>query len=99
MSRIINPNNDPANGGVELRKVPVIPWDAFVACGLKVYSEEKVQIAVFTPNPMETIDEAFQVMRMMMAAQVQKPGPIHWETVPEEVRKHFTIREENAAGN
>ncbi len=80
-------------GGIPLQKVPVIPWDLFVACGLKVFHDKKVKVAIFVPEPMETADEVFQVLRLIMATQSPKPGPVKWETVPETVRKHFQIKE------
>jgi hypothetical protein len=88
---IINPNDPAIRGGIPLKRVPVIPWDAFVACGLRVHHEGKVKMAVFAPQPMETAEEAFQVLRLIVAAQGPKPGPIAWETVPETVRRHFQI--------
>jgi hypothetical protein len=75
----------------------VIPWAAFVACGLKVYRNDKVQVALFDPQPMITVDEAFQTLRLLMAAQGKKPGPIAWETVPEEVQRHFRFEGDKPA--
>lgn len=95
---IIDPNNDPTRGGIPLQKVPLIPWDAFVHCGLKVYWDGEIQLAVFDPQPMESAEEAFQTLRLLMAAQSQKPGPIAWETVPEVVQKHFRFLQEEGNG-
>lgn len=92
------PNNRlPAaiRGGVPLQKVPVIPWDAFVACGLHVYKDGKVQACLFDPQPMETADEAFQTLRLLMAAQGKKPGPIAWDSVPPEVQRHFRFESDD----
>lgn len=96
MNRIINPYDQSLKGGVQLQRVPVIPWQAFVACGLQVYSDGKVQPCIFDPQPMVTADEAFQVLRFLMATQRPKPGPIAWKTVPEEVRRHFRFSGEKA---
>ena len=92
---IINPNDPSLKGGVQLQRVPVIPWEAFVACGMQVYKDGKVKAALFDPKPMITADEAFQVMRLLMAAQRQKPGPIAWDTVPDEVQRHFRFSGED----
>jgi hypothetical protein len=81
-------------GGVPLQRVPVIPWNAFVACGLKVCLNGKMRSCIFDPQPMVTADEAFQVMRLLLAVQNPKPGPIAWETVPEEVQRHFRFMDE-----
>ena len=90
---MINIPNDPSlQGGVPLQQFPVIPWNAYVACGLKVFKDDKIQSCIFAPQPMETPDEVFQVLRSLMAAQQNKPGPIAWETVPEEVQKHFAFQ-------
>jgi len=89
---VFNPNDPALKGGVQLQRVPVIPWDAFVGCGLQVYKEEKIQPAIFEPNPMETAEEAFQTMRFLLAAQQRKPGPIQWDTVPPEVQRHFKFQ-------
>lgn len=82
-------------GGIQLQKVPVIPWEGFVACGLKVFDEQdkKVKVAIFDPQPMDEIDEAFQTLRLLIAAQSPKPGPVDWATVPEEVTRHFKIKD------
>ena len=82
-------------GGIPLQKVPVIPWEAFVACGLKVYKDDKVQVAVFAPEPMETADEVFQTIRLLIAAMGRKPGPIAWQTVPPQVQRHFQFKDED----
>jgi hypothetical protein len=86
---LINPYDKSLKGGVQLQRVPVIPWDAFVSCGLKVHKDRKMQSCIFDPQPMTTADEAFQVLRLLIATQRPKPGPIAWETVPEEVARHF----------
>jgi hypothetical protein len=95
---VVNSNrfnlNIPKSGGVQLQRVPVIPWEAFTACGLKVYKDGKVQPCVFDPQPMVTADEAFQVLRLLLASMSAKPGPVSWETVPEEVTKHFRFQDE-----
>ena len=90
---IINPNDPSLRGGVQLQRVPVISWDAFVACGLQVYESGKVRAAIFDPKPMEDADEAFQTLRLLVAAQGKKPGPINWDSVPEEVRRHFRFQD------
>lgn len=89
-----NPRGNILKGGVQLQRVPVIPWDAFVSCGLNAYKDGKVRTCIFDPQPMVTADEAFQVLRFLMAAQRPKPGPIAWDTVPEEVVRHFRFKEE-----
>ena len=90
----LNPRDPALQGGVPLQRVPVIPWEAFVACGLQVFANGKVRLALFDPQPMVTADEAFQVMRLLLAVQGRKPGPIAWETVPEEVQKHFRFKDD-----
>jgi len=77
-----------------MRRVPVIPWDAFVACGVQVHEDGKVRPVLFDPQPMLTVDEAFQTLRFLLAAQMGKPGPVSWETVPEEVRRHFRFKDD-----
>jgi len=98
----INPNfnmNDPSlKGGVPLQRVPVIPWEAFVACGLQVYKDGKVQLSLFDPKPMATADEVLQVMLLLISSQGKKPGPIAWDTVPEEVQRHFKFKDEPVDG-
>lgn len=89
---IINPNDPSLRGGVQLKRVPVIPWNAFVACGLQVFTNGKVQLAILDPQPMVTADEAFQTIRLLIAAMGQKPGPVAWDTVPEEVKRHFRFK-------
>jgi hypothetical protein len=88
---IIRPDDPAIRGGIPLKRVPVIPWPAFVACGLKVHHDGKVKMAVFDPEPMETVEEAFQVLRLILSAQGPKPGPLSWETVPLAVQRHFTF--------
>ena len=106
----INPN-DPAiraatRGGIPIqqqKKVPVIPWDAFVACGLQVYRDDKIQLAVFDPQVVSvtgygvSADEVFQTLRLLLAAQGKKPGPIAWDTVPEEIKRHFKFQDDKPA--
>ena len=87
---IIQPND--IQGGVQLQKVPVIPWEAFIACGVKVYKDEKIRLAVFDPQPMVTADEVLDTLRFVIAAQRDKPGPVDWKTVPSEVQQHFTFK-------
>lgn len=92
--------NRATHGGIPLQKakeVPVFPWDAFVKCALHVYRDGKVQLALFDPQPMETAEEAFQTMRLINAAQLKKPGPIAWETVPECVQRHFKFEDDQPA--
>ena len=77
-----------------LRKVPIIPWPAYISCGIKVAVDGKVKLALFTPQPMETAEETFQVLRLILAAQAPKPGPIDWQSVPPEVQRHFSFQPE-----
>lgn len=93
---IINPNDPSLRGGVPLQRVPVIPWPAFVACGLHVCIDGKVRPAIFEPQSMETADEAFQTLRFLLAAQQRKPGPVDWKTVPPEVQRHFRFQDASA---
>ena len=94
---IINPNDHSFRGGIPLQRVPVIPWEAFVACGMKVYLDGKIQACRFVPQPMITADEAFQTLRFLIAAQGGKPGPVAWDTVPDEVRRHFRFESDPPA--
>ena len=94
---IINPNDPAIKGGVPLQRVPVIPWSAFVSCGMHVYVEEKLRPAIFDPKPAETADEVMQVMRFLLAAQQKRPGPIDWKTVPESVKRHFRFSQDASA--
>lgn len=97
--RLLGVPNDPAlRGGINLQKVPVIPWEAFVACGLQVYKDGKIQPCLFDPKPMDTTDEAFQTLRFLLAGQQRKPGPVSWETVPDQVKRHFRFQDEQSAG-
>lgn len=79
-------------------RVPIIPWDAYVSCGLKVHVSDKIKIVIFTPQTMETPEEVFQTLRFLMASNSGgKPGPIAWETVPDIVKRHFTFPGEAGA--
>ena len=93
---IIQPNNHDLRGGIPLQRVPVIPWEAFVACGMKVHKNGKIQPCVFSPETIIDADEAFQVLRFLFAAQQGKPGPVSWETVPEEVKRHFQFEQQSS---
>ena len=100
---IINPNDprslpEAIKGGIPLQKIPVFPWEAFVACGLKVFRDGKLKMATFAPEPMEEVDEVFQVLRLILAAQSPKPGPIDWKTVPLAVQRHFEIKDSAPGG-
>ncbi len=106
--------NPATQGGIPLTKVPIIPWDAFVAGGLQVHKDEKIQPAVFDPQPMESWDEVVSVYRLLLSAQSQglqaiaagmgkrpnRPlGVVAWDTVPEEVQRHFRFRDKEDAPN
>jgi hypothetical protein len=97
--RLLGVPNDPAlRGGIPLQRVPVIPWEAFVACGLKVHRDGKIQLCLFEPQPMDTAEEAFQTIRFLLASQQGKPGPVSWETVPDEVKRHFRFQDSAETG-
>ena len=66
-----------------------IPWDAFVACGLRVLNEGQPAVAMLAPKPTTDVDEAISLLRLLLAVHTPKPGPMAWETVPENVRRHF----------
>ena len=96
---IIEPNDPNIRGGISLQQVPLIPYEMFVACGIKTHFANEIRMAFFDPQPMETLDEVFQTLRFLISSQVPKPGPIKWETVPEEVQRHFRFESENSTGN
>jgi len=93
---IIDPSDPTLKGGVQLQKVPVIPWNQYVACGLKVYKDGEIQTCIFDPKPMVAAEETFQVLRFLVACQERKPGPVAWHTVPESVKKHFRFQDSPA---
>lgn len=108
---IINPNGSAFNGGVQLQRVPVIPWDAFVGIGIQFFKDGKVKFAIFDPQPMIDAEDAFQTLRLLMAVQQQtiqslmhitkmaplkrQPGPLQWDTLPGSVKKHFRFKDED----
>ena len=79
-----------AQGGVILNKIPdPIPWDTFVACGLRVLHDGKPAVMLLDPQHTTDVDEAISLFRLLLALHTPKPGPLAWETVPEEVKRHF----------
>lgn len=79
-------------GGMLLNKTPTaIPWENFVACGFRVLHEGKLVVFVFNPQPITEVDEAVGLLRLLIAGHGQKPGPLAWETVPENIRRHFQV--------
>ncbi len=84
-------------GGITLQKkkepVPV-PWDAFVALGLYVYRDGELQPALFSPQHPMAAGEVFETLRLLVAGQGKKSGPLAWETVPPEIQRHFKFQDE-----
>ena len=77
-------------GGLLLNKIlDPIPFDAFVACGMRVLHEGQVAVFVFEPQPMTDLGEAVALFRLLVSMHTPKPGPLDWNTVPETVRRHF----------
>ncbi len=77
-------------GGVLLNKIPdPIPWGAFVGCALRIMDEGKPAVVVLDPQTTTDVDEAISLFRVLLAMHTPKPGPLAWETVPENVRRHF----------
>lgn len=70
-----------------------IPWGEYVGCTILVYRDGKSQVCYLDPLPMTTADEAFQVMRFLMATQYRQVGSIAWDTVPESVQRHFRFQD------
>ncbi len=79
-----------AQGGVLLNQIPdAIPWDAFVACGLRVLHEGKPTVVMLAPEHTTDVDEVVSLFRLLLSMHTPKPGPLAWETVSECVRRHF----------
>lgn len=79
-------------GGVLLNKIPpAIPWENFVACGLRVLHDGKLVLFEFSPQPITEADEAVCLLRMLIAGHGSKPGPLAWETVPKSIQRHFRM--------
>ena len=79
------------------QQVPAIPWDGFVAIGIRVHLDGEVQIAMFDPQPMGTADEVFQIVRLLLAAVRNIPGSVSWDTIPEGVKRHLRIQSDAPA--
>ena len=79
------------------RQVPAIPWDGFVAIGIRVHIDGEVQTAMFDPQPMGTADEVFQIVRLLLAAVRNIPGSVSWDTIPEGVQRHLRIQSDAPA--
>ena len=88
---------------------PPLPWDEFVSFSMQVQVNGKVKPAIFDPKPIETADEAFQVVRILQAFQgrimmaaltgkSEQSRMVAWETVPEEVRRHFCFQTNSESG-
>lgn len=89
---------DPAlRGGVELRQIPVLPWNTFVGYMVHIHKDDKVQPAILDPQPVESPEEAFELMRFILAAQMRKPMAVQWDTVPKYVRRHFRAKDAKSA--
>lgn len=86
MSELFNPKD--IRGGQVLRKIPVIPYDLYVEFGLKVAKGGKIIGVRLDPVAM-TADESFQLCRFLIATGHQHPGPVNWDTVPEQIARHF----------
>ena len=88
---ILDPTGRPVQP--QQKKMLVIPWEAYIAFGIHVFVDGKMNVAVFDPDPVEikTPEDALNLMRFILSAQGGKPGPADWGTVPEGVRKHFTF--------
>jgi hypothetical protein len=79
-------------GGLLLNKIPAaIPWEVFVSCGFRVSHGGKLVLFAFTPQPITEVDEAVGLLRLLISGHGQKPGPLAWETVPENIRRHFQV--------
>ncbi|MHC4294754.1 MAG: hypothetical protein ACYSTL_04140 [Planctomycetota bacterium] len=78
------------------KEVTAFPWDVFVACELNTHKDDKAQKATFAPQWMSTPDEAFQTLRLLIAAFQWEHGPVAWDTVPEEVKKHFRFQDDES---
>lgn len=91
----------PHQGGVVPQQVPVtpIPWDGYVACGVKVQKDDKVQVALFDPQPMADADEVFQMVRLLLAAVAQRSGVVIWDTVPDGVKRHLRFEDGDSAAS
>ena len=89
----INPNDPRLQNALLLNKKqprpPPSPYQAFVACGIHVYLDGKIQPVALDPQPIDSVDEAFQLLKLLITASRPKPAPLDWSTVPENIQRHF----------
>jgi hypothetical protein len=79
-------------GGVLLNKIPdAIPWETMRFFCMRVLYDGKPIIVVLEPQHTDDVDEAISLFRLLLAMMVPKPGPLDWDTVPENVRRHFRV--------
>ena len=95
----INPNDPRLQRGLLLNKKqalpPPIPYGAFIGCGLHVYLDGKIQPAILAPQPIDSVDEAFQLLQLLITASRPKPAPLDWSTVPEDIQRYFRFSKED----
>ncbi len=90
-------DQDDLRGGVLLRELPVLPFKSFMQFGIRVFDENKIKSAIFSPN-MEEIDMldvfVLSVFLTGISRPRKKPGPVDWSTVPPNIQRHFTVIDE-----
>jgi len=78
-------------GGGQVQRFSILPWEFY--CGTNVFKDGGMQTCIFNPQPSVTLDEAFQTLAFLVAANTPKSGPVAWDTVPEGVQRHFRFKE------
>ena len=71
-----------------------IPREVYSACAVRVMHEGKIVATMFDPQHTTDVDEAIGLFRLMFAIQTPSNArPLTWETVPENIRRHFRFLE------
>ena len=82
------------HGGLLINRTPEpISWEAYSRAPFpfRVVYEGKVMAMIFEPQHTTDADEAIGLFRLLFATLTPQPRPLAWETVPENIRRHFTV--------